>query len=65
MSSCVDLKEPVNQQGAGMINLKLLFDDGKDNLTNNTLPKSTDLERELFEHILMILIIIFLLDSRV
>ncbi|MCF6464436.1 S8 family peptidase [Clostridium sp. Cult2] len=65
MSSCIDLKESIDLQGAGLLNLKLLFDDGKDNLTNNTPPKSTDFGGELFENIIMILIILFLLDSRI
>lgn len=64
LKSCIDLKSSQEMQGAGMLNLKLLFNDEKDAPINKPL-KSVDSEGEFFESIIMILIILFLLDSRI
>ena len=64
IDACIALKEPNTSQGAGMLNLRSLFnaDLGTDNKNS---PKSADLGGEIFETILMFLVIIFLLDSRI
>lgn len=64
-SSCIDLNEAKVNQGAGMLNLKILFKDDKETKLNNDHLKSNEFGGELFETFLMILIIIFLLDSRI
>ncbi|MGJ0848127.1 S8 family peptidase [Tissierella praeacuta] len=64
-SSCIDLNEAKVNQGAGMLNLKILFKDDKETKLNNDPLKSNEFGGELFETFLMILIIIFLLDSRI
>ena len=48
-----------------MLNLKILFKDDKETKLNNDPLKSNEFGGELFETFLMILIIIFLLDSRI
>lgn len=64
MDSCIDLKSTQEMQGAGMLNLKLLFNDEKEASINKP-PKSGDSEGDLFESIIVILIVLFLLDSRI
>lgn len=68
LDSCVDLNDSKENQGAGLLNLKLLFKDDKnhkDDTINNKPPKSNDLfGGDMFENIIMIGIILFLLDSR-
>ena len=64
LKSCIDLKNSQEMQGAGLLNLKLLFNDESNASINNPL-KSADFGGELFESIIMILIILFLLDSRI
>ncbi len=63
-SSCIDLKESKKNQGAGMLNLKMLFKDVQDKVENNSKGNSKVTENEILENLLMLLIIIFLLDSR-
>ena len=65
LKSCINLNFPEENQGAGMLNLKLLFNDESNTSTNNNPPKSTDFGGELFDSIIVILIILFLLDSRI
>ena len=66
-SACVDLKDSEKNQGAGMLNLQLLFNEEKEASANN-IPeihsKPTDSKEDLFDNIIMILIIMFLLDSK-
>jgi len=64
MKSCIDLKNTQETQGSGMLNLKLLFNDEKKPTTKNPL-KSADSDGDLFESIIIILIVLFLLDSRI
>ena len=67
ISACVDLKDSEKNQGAGMLDLKTLFNDDKEASTNSIPPKSskaTDSEGDLFDNIIMILIVMFLLDSK-
>lgn len=64
MKSCIDLKSTQEMQGSGMLNLKLLFNDEKESSINNPL-KSSDSNGELFEIIIMMLIVLFLIDSRI
>lgn len=63
-ASCIDLKESEKNQGAGMLNLKLLFKDVQDKVENNSKNNSKVIENEILENLFMLLIIIFLLDSR-
>ncbi len=63
LKSCIDIKDSKEMQGIGMLNLKLLFEE--DTKINNVPSKSTGFDGELFEIIIMILIILFLLDSRI
>jgi len=65
LKSCIDLKDSKEKQGNGMLNLKLLLNDEKDNLSNSGHVKPPNSEEELFEIIIMILIILFLLDSKI
>lgn len=63
MQSSIDLKNSPEMQGAGLLNLKVLFEQ-EDPSTKN--PQKSDLlGGELVESLIMILILIFLLDSRV
>lgn len=64
LNSCIDLKNSREMQGAGMLNLKLLFNDDKSK-PNITPSKPNDSGGELFESLVIILIILFLLDSRI
>lgn len=63
-TSCIDLKESKENQGAGMLNLKMLFGDTINKIENNQQVNSIFGESEIFESILILLIIVFLLDSR-
>lgn len=64
-SSCIDLKQSQKNQGAGMLNLQKLFEDNINEIGNNkSTGKIGSLDNDIFENLLMILIIIFLLDSR-
>jgi len=63
LKSCINLNSPAETQGSGMLNLKLLFEDHTK--VNNMPSKSTDFGGDLFESLIMILIIVFLLDSRI
>lgn len=66
ISSCIDLKDDRTNQGAGMLNLQMLFEDNKKGTSGKNNPqKPADFGGELFEYLIMILIIIFLLDSRI
>ena len=64
MKACIDLKDSKENQGAGMLNLRLLFNDEFEGHKNN-LPKETFLQGDFMENIIMILVILFLLDSRI
>lgn len=63
-ASCIDLKESKENQGAGMLNLKMLFGDTINKIENNQQVNSIFGESEIFESILILLVIVFLLDSR-
>ncbi len=67
MSSCIDLETSSEEQGAGMLNLKILFegDEKEKDRRNNLKDKKDFLDSELFETIIIVLIVIFLLDSRI
>lgn len=65
VSSCIDLKDSKEKQGAGMLNLKLLFDDKNQ---SNVLCESIDANsgnKDSFETLLFLLLVLFLLDSRI
>ena len=64
IESCIDLKDSKDNQGAGMLNLRKLFQDEKDKKINEGL-KSSKSGGDFFEDIIMIGIILFLLDSRI
>lgn len=63
INSCIDLKDSIDNQGAGLVNLQKLFYDGKDASTNSPL-KPFAVRGELFENLIVILIVMFLLDSK-
>ncbi|MBU5437994.1 S8 family serine peptidase [Tissierella sp. MSJ-40] len=71
--SCIDLNDSKENQGAGMLNLKILFDDGvqqsgRRKPSKPSKPPSTTpafFEGDIFESFLILLIIIFLLDSKI
>ncbi|WP_353094660.1 S8 family peptidase [Tissierella praeacuta] len=64
-SSCIDLNESKANQGAGMLNLKSLFVDNFRDIEKNIPLNPMDSKGDFFESIIMILIILFLLDSRI
>ncbi len=64
ISSCVDLKQSRANQGAGMLNLKMLFGDSINEIENYQKPNSIFSDNEMLENLLVLLIVIFLLDSR-
>ena len=61
--SCVALNDSKESQGAGMLNLKMLFKDAQD--LNDNLPKDFNLGGDVLETIIIFLVIIFLLDSKI
>ena len=78
LNSCIDLKDTQDHQGAGMLNLKKLFGNEKwthlrnikeiekmeDPMMNVAKVKASS-DSEFFETAIMILVILFLLDSRI
>ncbi len=65
-SSCIDLKQSKENQGAGMLNLKELFEDNTNGVEDKKpMGNSGFLDNDMLESLLMILIVIFLLDSRI
>ena len=64
IKSSVALSSSPEVQDIGVLNLKLLFDDEKDTMDSGVKSSSTIIENDLLENFLMLLIIIFLLDSR-
>lgn len=77
MASTLDLQTPWEEQGAGMLNLKVLFEDkeeakdkNKKNIDKNkNLQGKTKnpsfLDGDLFDTFIIVLLVIFLLDSRI
>lgn len=78
INSCIDLKDTEDHQGAGMLNLKKLFGNEKwtdlnkineiekmeDSIVKAAKTKTTS-DSDFFETAIMILVILFLLDSRI
>lgn len=78
LNSCIDLNDTEDHQGAGMLNLKKLFGNEKwthlrnikeiekmeDSMVKAAKTKTSS-DAEFFETAIMILVIIFLLDSRI
>ncbi len=67
LDSCIDLKDTKENQGAGLLNLKLLFEEDEEKKKDEKIkspPNPIKSEGDLFENIIMIGIILFLLDSR-
>ncbi len=64
ISSCIDLKDSKDNQGAGMLNLKLLFEDDENQVLRESIS-SKHKDKDLFENLLFVLIVLFLLDSRI
>ncbi len=63
LRSCIDLRDSRETQGAGMLNLKLLFDED-DNTSTNTPSIYIDFKKDkLLENIIILLILLFLFDS--
>lgn len=78
LNSCIDLKDTEDHQGAGMLNLKKLFSNEKwthiDDIKHigkvedpmvKAAKTKTSSDNDFFETVVMILIIMFLLDSRI
>ena len=63
LGSCVDLNDSRETQGAGMLNLKLLFLENNSPYKNGRFSKHTDLKEDFFENIIILLMVLFLLDS--
>lgn len=71
LNSCIDLQDSKETQGAGLLNLKLLFEEKndskkgtkKDNLKSPN--KSNKSQSDPMELLIMIGVLIFLLDSRI
>ncbi len=61
MSSCVELNDSKEKQGAGMLNLETLF---YDESLNTLLPSSPVLTEDIMESFLVILLVLFLLDKK-
>lgn len=64
VKSCIKLEDPSGNQEFDLLNLKLLFDGKKDTSANSASPKSSQSGEELFDNIIMMLLVLFLLDSR-
>lgn len=64
IKSSISLANSPEIKGMGVLNLKLLFNDEKDNVEANSKSNPNIIENNLIENLLMLLIIIFLLDSR-
>lgn len=61
---CVPINESLQKQGAGMLNLKPLFG-AEDIKANNTIQPAASAGGDFMESVIMILVILFLLDSRI
>jgi serine protease AprX len=64
IKSSIALDNSPETYGIGVLNLKLLFNDGKDSVEGSIKSSSSFIDNDLIETFLMLLIIIFLLDSR-
>ncbi|GFN37158.1 S8 family peptidase [Tepidimicrobium xylanilyticum] len=64
LKSCIDLKDSREKQGAGLLNLRLLFDEDEKKPSNSSHESFKYFQEELLESIFIILIILFLLDSK-
>lgn len=64
IKSCIDLNSDLDSQGAGVLNLKNLFQDSKTEINNVQCLKSGNRD-DISESLIMLLIIFFLLDSRI
>lgn len=65
INSSIELKTSNEKLGAGLLNLKQLFLDKEDGLTNKNPPGYNDFGGETLQNIIMLLVIVFLLDSRI
>ncbi|HEY8362420.1 MAG TPA: S8 family peptidase [Tissierellaceae bacterium] len=68
LSACIDLKDSKENQGAGMLNLKLLFEGKDDKKKDNALCINSEAKHrdtDLTEAVLFLLLVLFLLDSRI
>ncbi len=63
LESSIYMEEPNEMKGIGLLNLKLLFEE-RFAKASNLSKKTNNFDGDMFESILMILIILFLLDSR-
>ena len=64
LKSCIDLHSSHDEEGPGILNLKLLFNGKINSLKQNNPPNSEGFGEGLYDNVIMILIILFLLDSR-
>ena len=63
IKSCLDLNNSPDSQGAGMLNLKALFQG--DSVEKNEVESISGNRDDLLESLVMLLIIFFLLDSKI
>ena len=61
-SSCIDLKDQENNQGAGVLNLEKLFEEDLEKKDSTSHRKK---ESQLVEGLIVVVLILFLLDSRI
>lgn len=61
IDSCYDLKDKEISQGAGVLNLEKLFEE---NLKNEISPSGANKKSDLFESLIVLVLVLFLLDSR-
>lgn len=64
LNSCIDLKNSKDTQGAGLLNLKLLFDE-KESPKEENIEKISKSQTNSMDILIMIGVLIFLLDSRI
>ena len=72
LKACIDMKHPKDIQGAGLLNLKLLFgeeekikDKVKEEVKEKNIKKSTESKNDSMDILITLGVLIFLLDSRI
>lgn len=65
MNSTIDFQDSKDLQGIGLLNLRKLFNKEEERETNNIPHKPKESKGDLYETLIIVLIILFLLDSKV
>lgn len=63
LNSCINIGDSRDAQGAGMLSLKLLFDEAGSDNKKYTHPKHIESKDSFFENVIVFLTVLFLLDS--